>query len=82
MAYIVNGVEVDANGKPLNAPADAPAGDLAALAQERDGWKARAEAAEGQQGIPADALDRLKKVDGIGEKLAQKALDALTAQEG
>ncbi|WP_143342120.1 hypothetical protein [Deinococcus indicus] len=30
--------------------------------------------------LPADALDRLKKVDGIGDKLAQKALDALTAQ--
>lgn len=31
--------------------------------------------------LATDALDRLKKVDGIGDKLAQKALDALTAQE-
>ncbi|MFW8628567.1 hypothetical protein [Deinococcus sp. ME38] len=37
-------------------------------------------AAQSGTGLPTDALDRLKKVDGIGDKLAQKALDALTAQ--
>lgn len=38
-------------------------------------------AAQSGTGLPTDALDRLKKVDGIGDKLAQKALDALTAKE-
>ncbi|UQN06771.1 hypothetical protein [Deinococcus sp. QL22] len=32
----------------------------------------------GTPGLPADALDRLKSVSGIGDALAQKALDALT----
>lgn len=40
---------------------------------------AKAAELEGQTALPADALERLKSVDGIGEKMAQKALDALTA---
>ncbi|WP_189066874.1 hypothetical protein [Deinococcus seoulensis] len=49
------------------------AGQVAMLTSELDTLRQQAL-------LPADALDRLKKVDGIGDKLAQKALDALTAQ--
>ncbi|WP_189098152.1 hypothetical protein [Deinococcus knuensis] len=49
------------------------AGQVATLTSELDTLRQQAL-------LPADALDRLKKVDGIGDKLAQKALDALTAQ--
>ena len=45
-----------------------------ALAQARQ----ELDTLRGRPLLATDALDRLKKVDGIGDKLAQKALDALT----
>ena len=50
--------------------------DLEKVTKERDDLKASA----GAVVLPEDALKRLVTVDGIGEKLAQKALDALTAK--
>ncbi|MVN88773.1 hypothetical protein GO986_18705 [Deinococcus sp. HMF7620] len=52
------------------AERDTALADVATLTQERDEARAKA--------LPADALERLKGADGIGDKLAQKALDSLT----
>lgn len=61
--------------------------------QERDGLQAKLDTLtkersdlqakmDGFRPLPTDALDRLKAVKGIGDDLAQKALDALTAEGG
>lgn len=86
--FIVNGVEVDANGKPL-----AEAGKAKADSGELDALKARVGTLEDErntlttelvnlkvQGVlPADARERLIKVKGISDVLADQALDALKA---
>lgn len=77
--YIVNGVEVDANGKPAGSTPAPDTQDVARLiaANEqltRDLADARAAQAAG---LPADARERLVAVKGVGEKLADEILAAL-----
>lgn len=77
--FWLGGELVTAETAAKQKAAPAPSGDVAALTKERDEWKAKAEAAEGQKAIPEDALARLEGVSGIGKDLAKKALAALTA---
>ena len=69
----------ETSGRDLLTEISTLKGQLTGLTEARDEWQKRAETAEARPLLPADALERLKKVDGIGDKLGQKALDSLTA---
>lgn len=76
----VNGLgqEVDTDGTVKDAGA-ADAANVQQLIDANTQLKSDLDAALANT-LPEDALKRLVSVDGIGEKLAQKALDALTAK--
>lgn len=71
------------------APADASAGlraELDAVTAERDQLRADLDVITTERdqlkvaALPEDALQRIKNVNGVGDKLAPIILDALTAQ--
>ncbi|SMB93316.1 hypothetical protein [Deinococcus hopiensis] len=95
MKFLRDGVEVDANGKPVAEAQTEQLGggeatalqqqldDLRAVqaAQERRYAEATAELEQlrAQPLLPEDAHDRLIAVKGVGEKLAEEILAALKA---
>ncbi|WP_034383001.1 hypothetical protein [Deinococcus sp. YIM 77859] len=77
--YIVNGVEVDANGKPVGSTPAPDTQDVARLIAANEQLARDLAAARAAQAasLPADARERLVAVKGVGEKLADEILAAL-----
>ncbi|QLG11008.1 hypothetical protein HLB42_09655 [Deinococcus sp. D7000] len=87
--FIVNGVEVDANGKPLaeKEQVSSTSGELdilkarvGTLEDERNTLTTELVNLKAQGVLPADARERLIKVKGISDVLADQALDAFKAE--
>lgn len=82
MSFLRNGELVDANGKVAGAgqtDSASDAGEVQALREQVADLTAQLSEAQANA-LPEDAHARLVSVSGIGEKLADQALAALTAE--
>ena len=73
-------VQVPANTASLQTQVDTLTKERDDLKKELDDLKENPPAAQVAGAIPADARERLTTIQGIGEKLADKVLEVLTAE--